>query len=152
MLSNTIDTLSRRAAFNMYIDGLKQEGRMSNIPVLAKVTELSDAFLKKKKFSEVKLHKNSEDYEKQSIVNNVLISSANELGYKLSNVYNLDKPGEVLATLYRTVYNDIHKPGFIPYSELTKMYLENPNDSAVKELLSKHQLLQSIMGSMASLT
>lgn len=156
-LSKEIDILSTRAAYKNFIEKLKEEKRMSNIPVLSKIEQLSKEALDN--LENIKVSKYNEAYydQEESLIS-ALISSAKELGYDISDAeikgsYGItDNHGLALRVLYEKVYNDIHSEGFLPYSELVKRYTDNPNNLETIQALNKYQLLSSILGSITYTT
>lgn len=156
-LSKEINSLATKAAYKNFIEKLKEEKRMSNLPVLSKIEQLSTEVLDN--LEKIKVSKYNEAYyDQETTLISALISSAKELGYSISDLDIkgtagiTDNHGLALRVLYEKVYNDIHSDGFMPYSELVKRYTDDPTNQEVINALNKHQLLSSILGSITYTT
>lgn len=156
-LSKEINSLATRAAYKNFIEKLKEEKRMSNLPILSKIEQLSKEVLDNLEKMKVSTF-NEAYYDKETSLISALISSARDLGYVISDAEikgalgMTDRHGLALRVLYEKVYSDIHSEGFLPYSELVKRYTNDPTNQEVITALNKHQLLSSILGSITYTT
>lgn len=151
ILNKEIDHIANQMAAQQYVNNMKQLGRMSNIPVISKVLEVSDTLLNT--FSEIDVRKDDYNYEKTYQLSQFLVYQIKELYPDFDYKIDASKTfGQILVDLYKHVNNDIATSNKMPYSDLCAHILDNPDDEEAKIQMNKIQLLQSILGSMTYLT
>ena len=144
VIGNSISKLSREAALLKYTEELKQLGRMSNIPVLEQVNQISDIVLEE--FSKIDFKSGNLDYSLLEVLR------TEALPY-IGHIPTGKTAGETLTTLYSILYDSIYnKENVLSYSELVQQYKLNPNDQNIIDELSQRQLLENVMAFMLKTT